>query len=205
MRPRLTDLALAVLLCTIPPHAAHGRSAPAFAGCPARGDSSSIRLQRLDTLKNRSDAPNAIDNAVTLRAMLAAGNDAHRWTDGEAARITGYVIKVKPGSVESVNCHAHALAHRDTHIEIALSPTASNRQAVIVEVTPSWRAKMARRGIDWSTHALERLKGHRVTVTGWLFFDSPHANAAETTNPNGKHDWRGTAWEIHPVTAILAK
>jgi len=113
------------------------------------------------------------------------------------------VILVKPGGLESVNCHAKSLARRDTHIEVALSMKATGKQAVVVEVTPYWRAKMKAQGVDWSTHRLEKtLRGHRVQFTGWLFLDAEHENAAETTRPGGAHDWRGTAWEIHPVTGI---
>lgn len=174
-----------------------------FLGCMASGDTQNIKLQHLNYLKNRSTAPAKIDSAVTLKAMLAPGNDRHRWSNGDGASITGYVILVKPGGMESVNCHAKSMAHRDTHIEVAQHADASNVQAVVVEVTPGWRSRMLAHGVDWSTRTLGRkLTGHRVTFTGWLFFDVEHANAAENTNPGAPHDWRGTAWEIHPVTVI---
>jgi hypothetical protein len=35
-----------------------------------------------------------------------------------------------------------------------------------------------------------------------MFFDGEHADEAENTHPNGKHNWRATAWEVHPVTGI---
>lgn len=194
-------LILAGILTSLSPAYA-SPSAPAFPGCPAHGDNPTARIRALDLLKNRSTAPTQIDQSVTLKAMLASGNDVKRWSNSDGATITGYVIKVKPGGLESVNCHAHSEAHRDTHIEVALSPDASSQQAVIVEVTPYWRAKMNAQGVDWSTPTLEKLKGHKVQFTGWLFLDAEHTNAAETTHPGGTHDWRATAWEIHPVTAI---
>lgn len=190
-----------ILASPTPAHASP--SAPAFQGCPPHGDNPTARIQALDLLKNRSTAPTQIDQSVTLKAMLASGNDVKRWSDSDGATITGYVIKVKPGGLESVNCHAKSLARRDTHIEVALSMKDTGKQAVVVEVTPYWRAKMKTAGVDWSTHTLEKtLLGHQVQFTGWLFLDAEHENAAETTRPGGAHDWRGTAWEIHPVTGI---
>lgn len=178
-------------------------SASPFAGCPRYGDSKLARIRQLDVIKNRSTAPSNIDSSVTLKAMLAGGNDVHRWSDNEGARITGFVIEVKPGGLESVNCHAHTLARRDTHIELALKPDGKSTQAVIVEVTPYWRSEEKQAGKNWSTKTLRHdLLGHRVQITGWLFLDAEHENAAENTRPGKAHDWRGTAWEIHPVTGI---
>ena len=66
---------------------------------------------------------------------------------------------------------------------------------MIVEVTPTWREKMAALGFDWTTHHLEDvLRGKRAVIRGWLMFDSPHADESENTAPGRDHDWRGTAW-----------
>lgn len=175
-----------------------------FPGCPPAGDTAEARIQKLNKLKNRAVTPSSIDSHITLRKILRKGNDEHRWSDSDGATIRGWVIVVKPGGSESVNCHASSPKHRDTHIMLALSPNASKDQAMVVEVTPFWRAKKAAvDGKDWSTHRLEKeLKGHYIQITGWMFFDAEHKNAAENTEPGSKHDWRATAWEIHPVTAI---
>ena len=75
---------------------------------------------------------------------------------------------------------------------------------VIVEVTPRWRAMLAARGVDWSTATLRRqLLGRWVRVSGWLLFDAEHANAATNTAPGHPHDWRATAWEVHPINDLL--
>jgi hypothetical protein len=74
---------------------------------------------------------------------------------------------------------------------------------VIVEVTPRWRQMMKAQGVDWSTRTLQKtLPGHWVKVRGWLLFDLEHAGAAENTHPGGRANWRATAWEIHPITAL---
>src|SRR5260370_32389435 len=82
------------------------------------------------------------------------------------------------------------------------SDTASIRR-VIVEVTPGWRAALNAQGIDWSTATLQQtIEGRWVKVRGWLMFDAEHKAQAENTHPGGAQNWRATAREIHPVTAI---
>jgi hypothetical protein len=77
---------------------------------------------------------------------------------------------------------------------------------VIAEVTPWWRDEVRKQGGDWSTEALRRaLVGRRVRVRGWLFYDAHHAREAMRGDPAdtlGRRNWRATAWEIHPATAI---
>jgi hypothetical protein len=33
-------------------------------------------------------------------------------------------------------------------------------------------------------------------------FDEEHDRESENTNPGHSENWRATAWELHPVTAI---
>ncbi len=136
--------------------------------------------------------------------MLAPGYDASRWTTSYGAVVIGYVHDVKVGGIETVNCQARDPRFRDTHIELVLDPMNSgSTKRVIVEVTPRWRAIMAAKGIDWSTRALrDKFLGRWVKVTGWMLFDMEHQGQAENTAPGRPRDWRATAWEIHPVTAI---
>lgn len=177
-----------------------------FHGCPITGDAGSGTIEALNVLKNRdgSPVPADIDSNVTLAALLARGDDRRRWDDRRAATIVGYASDVKPGSVESVNCHAKDSADRDTHIELILDPLQnSGPDRVIVEVTPRLRAEKAGQGEDWSTRALRRdLLGRWVRVTGWLMFDTQHAHQSANTAPGRPNNWRATAWELHPVTAI---
>ena len=136
--------------------------------------------------------------------MLTPGEDEARWKVDQAVDVEGYVAEVKPGGIESCNCHAVGLDVRDTHIDLTGDPMHDDpTRHVIVEVTPAWRRAMARRGLDWTTRGLRRdLLGRWVRVRGWLFFDSEHADEAENTAPGRERDWRGTAWEVHPVTSI---
>jgi hypothetical protein len=172
--------------------------------CPFEGDAKQALAKQLNPYKNREDAPPVakINAAATLPAVLASGNDLHRWSRDDGAMFEGVVVGVKIGGIESVNCHAKDPAQRDTHIELALDPAAPETQRVIVEVTPRWREKMAVIA-DWSTTALKKhLLGQRVRITGWLFDDLEHEPQAENSNPGGSANWRATMWEIHPITGI---
>ena len=65
---------------------------------------------------------------------------------------------------------------------------------------------MAAKGEDWSTDGLrQQLKGHYVTLTGWLLYHAEHESGASANDPTdaiGAQNWRATCWEIHPITAI---
>ena len=175
-----------------------------FNGCGMEGDARSAGVQALNRLKNRHVAPQQVDPAITLAAMLAPGRDTGRWKVKQGAEIVGYVSDVKVGGIESTNCHARTAEQRDTHIELVLDPmAASPSQRVIVEVTPRWRAIMAAQGADWSTRALrDRLLGRWVKVRGWMLFDAEHQTQSENTAPGRERNWRATAWEVHPITSI---
>lgn len=154
-----------------------------LAQCPPGGDARSERVRELNILKRRMTAPTPaeIDPTVTLKEMLAPGNDTDRWNQRKGATVSGYVADVKVGGIESVNCHTHSPKYRDTHIDLTLTPmNESESKHVIVEVTPQWREKVAKEGVDWSTRTLRReLLGRWIRVTGWLFLDEEHANASE--------------------------
>jgi hypothetical protein len=145
------------------------------------GDANPQPLKNLNRLKNRFTAPSAgqINHQIALGAILAPGNNLNRWSQSQGATVTGYVIDVKPGGLETVNCHATDPAHVDTHIELALDPGDSEGiKHMIVEVTPRGRAIMASKGKNWSTVNLRRtMMGRKVAVTGWMMVDRQHCNA----------------------------
>ena len=178
-----------------------------YRGCQPEGTAVQDFRQAANRLKNRVTTPAAadIDPAITLAAILAPNDDRTRWQPTQAAEITGLVVNVKRGSSETVNCGDTAKQYQDTHIEMALAAGDAATRRVIVEVTPRWRAYMAAHGVKWwATDSLKaRLKGHQVTITGWMFFDNEHADEAENTAPGVAADWRATAWEVHPVTKIV--
>lgn len=173
-----------------------------YQGCGPEGDAKVPQVRALNRYKNRTDAPMAINPAITLQALMAPGADQTRWKFADGAEIVGYVRDVKVGGVETCNCHARAPQDRDTHIELVSDPM-GYQLPVIVEVTPRVRALMAERGFDWSTDALRaQLKGRWVKVKGWMLFDTEHLSQAENTAPGRPRNWRQSCWEIHPVTAL---
>ena len=167
------------------------------------GISFSRRMQVLNRLKNRTALPQEKDynDEVSLSALLQPSDDRERWSETSAARVEGYVVSVRGGSIESANCYS--LFRRDTHISLALSKDASPRTCVELEVTPRIREWAKEQGWDWSTDALAReLVGHWCQFEGWLLYDTGHDEESENINQGGVKNWRATAWEIHPVTSI---
>lgn len=160
----------------------------------------SVLLRQLNAYKNRNYPPLAtqINPAASLEAMLAPGEDLHRWSMTQGAVLEGIVVNVKTPPLQSVI----GFTRGDTHLELALDAQAPPAERVIVEVTPDWREKL-KTVTDWTTSGLRReLVGRRVRVTGWLFDDVSHVSEAENTNPGNPKDRRATVWEVHPVTAI---
>jgi hypothetical protein len=204
-----TIIFLIVIACGLPVSLSAFQTPPAleiFHGCGMEGDARNPAVKALNRLKNRYTAPTPeqINRAITLAAILAPGNDISRWKVKDGAEITGYVFDVKPGGIETVNCHARAVDDRDTHIELVLDPmnSAASRR-MIVEVTPRWSAIMVAQRADWSTRGLrDRLLGRWVKVRGWMLFDAEHKDESENTAPGRPRNWRATAWEIHPVSSI---
>ena len=182
----------------------------AYHGCALEGNPSPngpnvAALRLLNRQKNRWHAPAAadIDPTFTLGALLQPGNDDDRFNDSKAGEIEGWVVNVKVGGVETVNCKATDSLYRDTHIEVADHMGAPETERVIVEVTPRWRAAMQAQGVDWSTQGLQALIGKRVRFRGWQLFDEEHRSQARNTAPTNASDWRATVWELHPVTAFV--
>lgn len=202
----LTTATFIVLFTLCRTTTAFGDDATVLANCPVAGDTAVLPVQHLNVLKRRMTVPTAadIDPGATMAALTVPGDDTTRWNAAKGATIAGYVAGVLVGGVESVNCHTHEAAYRDTHIELTLKPNANDETTyVIVEVTPQVRQKMAASGADWSTATLRKqLLGKWIQVTGWLLFDMEHAANAANTNPGGTKNWRATAWEVHPITSI---
>jgi hypothetical protein len=176
--------------------------------CPPEGSAKSPRKAQANRLKNRIQVPDAsdFDTAVTLEALRQPGEDTERWSTALAATIEGYVRSAKGTSKETCNCGAKDKHLTDTHLDIVAGPDDEGRP-VIAEITPVWRLIHEHFGMeDWSSPAIkQKYEGHRVRITGWLFFDEAHLHDADNTDPGdwtGNENWRATCWEIHPITSI---
>jgi len=178
-----------------------------FHGCPTSGNARGRDVRALNRLKNRYERPMPEDYSrygIALDSMLVPGDDRKRFTNSQAAEVTGWVRQVQIGGVESCNCGAKDPLFRDTHILLALEQKEKKvRKMVVAEVTPRWREVMRKRGVDWTTDGLKKaLLGKRVRVRGWMLYDWHYQDESENTHPGGKKNWRATAWEIHPVISI---
>ncbi|HEX6183784.1 MAG TPA: hypothetical protein VFZ44_07735 [Pyrinomonadaceae bacterium] len=171
--------------------------------CPPPGAALSPSGREFMRLKNRDaePSPRDFDDGVTLEALTRPGEDRARWSESRAGRVEGYVVEVAEGGVEAANCYSYR--ERDTHVHIAPRADAPRVEWVVLEVTPRSREDARRRGLDWSAEALRReLVGRRCRFEGWLLFDREHADESENTAPGARGNWRATAWELHPVTAV---
>jgi hypothetical protein len=171
--------------------------------CPSIGIALTGRQRELHRLKNRTALPQAadFDSTVTLDALLQRGDDSKRWSTDRAARVQGLVIDVAYAGSEAANCFNPC--RRDIHILISNRKDAPKSEHVVVEVTPHLHDWAAAQGIDWSEQTLQaQLVGRWCEFEGWLYFDVGHAEDSENISPGKTENWRGTAWEIHPITKI---
>ena len=171
--------------------------------CPAGGLALTPGGREFARLKNRvrPPGPQDFDENVTLEALLRPGEDRGRWSESRAGRVEGYVVEVVEAGTEAANCFSDR--DRDVHIHVARRPDAPRTEWLVLEVTPRGRRRAVEWGWDWSVTTLKReLVGRRCRFEGWLLFDRGHADESENTAPGARGNWRGTAWEIHPVTRI---
>jgi hypothetical protein len=119
---------------------------------------------------------------------------------------------------ESANCYATGREQVDSHIEMVPPGYAGDDpwELVVGEVTERIRrmGKMQQLAIiregkkffDFSNESLRKqIKGKRVRITGWLFWDDDHRLEDFLTDPAdnlGSRNWRATSAEIHPITGI---
>ena len=166
--------------------------------CPPKGDSAKEKLQNLDTLKNRSTISNTVVK-LSLDDVMKPGDDTKRFSENTFVDVTGYVFDVKYGGAETCNCHTTDKTQLDIHIEIVQDLAHPDKtKRMIVEINRFIRAKDP--NMDYNVVKL--LKGKKVELTGWLFFDEEHKQNAINTKPDGTNVWRGTCWEVHPCMSI---
>ncbi|HEX8494834.1 MAG TPA: hypothetical protein VF658_18475 [Pyrinomonadaceae bacterium] len=207
--------------------------------CTIDGAGQNKEKRRLNQLKNRFRLPTGDFELITFDDLSALNQghlenkkivdfpDSSDQNNQRAVTIEGYVDSVSVGgcsSGESCNCKTQISRYCDTHINVLPdrdTDKRGGRNVYVVEVTQRSRI-LASKGLlssnigkNWSTTALKSLKGHRVRFSGFLYFDTDHAQEAWVNDPENKiglkrdskgrlkgNNWRQTAWEVHPVMGI---
>ena len=164
--------------------------------CPVEGTAKTDKDKIANRYKNR-DIENAdeIDTTITLIKMLAPGEDSKRFNPDSFVKITGYIVEVKPGGIESCNCLSTDDQLQDKHIYVGLTPNAAKSNCIIVEVTPKWKKLNP-------NFNFKLFIGKKVNIYGYIFFDAEHKGNARNTCDHCANIWRATCNEIHPVTEI---
>ncbi len=187
--------------------------------CAAEGSGGANRLANLQ--KNRSTVACAY-TVMTFNEILDLNNlpknvrslDASdsratylKEMEGRPVVVEAYLGMVKSGGAESPNCNS--TSRKDVHMELAGNDTEDPKQArdkgVVAEVTPWFSEQFT----SWTLNTLGQYSSYKsgysgsmhrppgkVRIYGWLFFDNWHAADGSVGT------WRGTAWEIHPITRI---
>lgn len=174
-----------------------------FQGCPPGGDGGdqtlNMRKNRIDDGINGTFTDVSLANLLQLSYPQDIGKVARdNWSssdtaavnqyEGAAIRTVGYLLAFKHEGTESTNCHA--LDYRDFHMWLAVNPTDSKADAMVIEVTP--RINALRSG--WTSSNFSSLVGQQVRISGWLLMDQEHPEQIGQT--------RATLWEIHPILHI---
>jgi len=172
-----------------------------------------FEVPTLVTLERQLPADLTRLNHEDLKAQMSSLGE------GSVSSLSGYLYYTKDAGSESSNCLLNGAVNTDLLIGIGadagiaakaqsrspgLSP-AERRQAVIVEMTPHWRAEYMPR---WKLARLQWAVGRQVYVVGQLLADNEYRDARDDcayagAGGPGPHCWRATIWELHPVTRFL--
>ncbi len=166
--------------------------------CSIYGDNAREEMRYADSLKNRPQVIELPAPDITLQSLLTPGDDKDRFNSSTYVSLSGYIVLVKYGGSETCNCHSKNKSDLDTHIELASTPDGSGKQCIVCEIN--------RYNSDPSLSYMNviKLRGKKVQIDGYLFFDGEHHQNAVNTNPSGTFLWRASSWEIHPVCKISA-
>lgn len=168
--------------------------------CPAIGDATHEKLQALNRLKNRSViAPERINTEVTLAELYNSGDDPNKFSEHDAVTLIGYLLNAKQEKGESCNCHTTDVNEQDIHIYMSPNENAATiADCVVVEITGKGKEAHP----EWTAAFIKEMRGHKVSVTGYLMYDFEHISQSFDTHPDAERIYRHTVWEIHPITDI---
>jgi hypothetical protein len=139
---------------------------------------------------------------------------------GNIYQAVGYIYYAIPGGVETCNCKLKRPDDKDFHIGLGFDQNVATsiangdiknrgndidpvvqQTSIIVEMTPFYRAKFHQ---SWTLSKVQKLEGKQVKVIGQLIVDNEHNTADQNCafQDHGEECWRGSAWELHPVTSV---
>jgi hypothetical protein len=182
--------------------------------CPPEGSGKpgdpplTIEKQEFNKRKNRSSEEPSITPVIYSIDYLLKGtqpvHDEDSFTEGTYVEINdAYLMEFKEQGAEDCNCHLADASKGtgDVHIYLCTLSnlaTAYKKYSLVVEITPSYKTLHPNYKME-----LKALKGKKVTVRGYLFYDEHQGNSINYCKKcNDKSLWRKTCWEIHPVTYI---
>lgn len=166
--------------------------------CPIEGCGGDAKL---NVNKNRTDRPVDTEDWTIGRILALDVDSPTTWKrgqdrygvealgEGRSVRVEAFLTHANvTGTPETTNCRLNGERNNDYHLLLVGRKNDRNQKGVVAEITPRLREA------GWTIAKLRKLasKRTRVRVSGYLLFDSAHTQPALT--------YRGTAWEIHPVT-----
>jgi hypothetical protein len=162
--------------------------------CVIGGDNTNPRVMAADSLKNRSAIPKKYKE-MTVEKLLSM-KVTNKADQHQAVAVKGYIMDIKDGGKESCNCHSTTF--KDTHIYLVNDASVNDAsKAIIVEATPRMR-----KALGTTKQLKTKYLNQEVTVYGYLFCDAEHKQNSTADAGKGNH-WRGTVWEVHPITKIV--
>jgi len=139
------------------------------------------------------------ENRSQLKALYttSAGDTVG---EGNVVRFVAWVMKLRQGGAESVNCQGTKKEQTDLHIVLISNSDRENNpecSSVTAEISPHFRPE------NWDAHTILLAIDHPLRFTGHLMYDASHRPCSGTP-PKAGHQApaRVSSWEIHPVYGI---
>ena len=120
--------------------------------------------------------------------------------EGNVVRLVAWVMKLRQGGAESVNCQGTRKEQTDLHIVLIASSDRENTaecSSVTAEITPHLRPE------KWDAHTILLANDHPLRFTGQLMYDASHRPCSgNPPRASSRAPARVSSWEIHPVYGI---
>ena len=112
--------------------------------CPSHGSATTDEKKHLNIWKNHSaKVPSIQPQVLPLNKLITRSNkpDFNKFQEGAYIVTEGYIIDFGEQGAESCNCNKASKSKKngDVHIALVLSPRASKKNCVVVEITPSFK------------------------------------------------------------------